>query len=203
MKNPALKGEVSINKMLTTLNPRLRRTDVMFNSFSSCIPNTPKELPWTPKVSFSEVLPQPGVLSHKLKGTVSLKQLKSSANTHVRGKLNKQMHMVNSDVKLIDFTTLFDCNFVDKPFTIHLEPVKLKGVHCIFNFPDKMESILPEAMFKTFQIHFSSPEDSSNYLRNLFQEGNINPLHTEELNINKEDGNSSLCLKAEVSLPWM
>ena len=154
-------------------------------------------------MSFSEVLPQPRMLVQKLKGRISFKQLKSSANTHARRELDKQMHMVNSDVKLIDFTTLFDCNFVDKPFTIHLEPIKLKGVHCIFNFPDKMESILSEGMFKTFQIHFLSPEDSTNYLRNLFQEGTVYPLYTEELNINKEDGNSSLCLKAEVSLPWM
>jgi len=29
------------------------------------------------------------------------------------------------------------------------------------------------------------------------------PPYIEQLNINKEDGNSSLCLKAEVSLPWM
>jgi len=56
-------------------------------------------------------------------------------------------------------------------------------------------------MFKTFQIHFSSPEYSSHYIQNLVQEGNINPLFIEELNINKEDGNSSLCLKAQVSLP--
>jgi len=154
-------------------------------------------------MSFCEILSQPRMFSQKFKGTVSFKQLKSSANTHARRKLNKQVDMVDSDVKLIDFTTLFDCNFMDEPFTIHLEPVKLKGVHRIFNFPDKMESILPEAVFKTFQIHFSSPEDSSNYLRNLFQEGKINPLSIEQLNINKEDGNSSLCLKAEVSLPWM
>jgi len=154
-------------------------------------------------MSFCEILSQPRMLSQKLKGTISFKQLKSSANTHARRKLNKQMYMVNSDVKLVDFTTLFDCNFMDKPFTIHLEPVKFKWVHRIFNFPDKMESILPEAVFKTFQIHFSSPEDSTNYLRNLIQEGTVYPLYTEELNINKEDGNSSLCLKAEVSLPWM
>jgi hypothetical protein len=66
-----------------------------------------------------------------------------------------------------------------------------------------VERILSKAVAKTFQIHFLTPEDSSHYLQNLFKEGNINPLYIQELNINKGDGNSPLCLKAEVPLPWM
>jgi len=189
--------------MLRQIIPRLRRSDVVFNSFSGGVSNAPKELSWTPKMSFSEVVPQPRMLMQELKGRIALKQLKSLTNTHCWRQLNKEMDMVNSNVELVDFTSISDCNFIDEPLTINFDSIKFKGVPSIFRFPDKMESILSEGVFKTLQIHFSSPEDSSNYLQNLVQEGNINPLSIEQLNINKEDGNSSLCLKAEVSLPWM
>ena len=201
MNNPALKGEVSTNKMLTTLNPRLRRSNVVLDSFHSGISNAPEKLPRTPKMSLSKIISQPRMFFHKLKGAISFKQIKSFAHTHSWRKLNKQMDMVNSDMKFIDFASMPECNLIDESLTIHLDPIKLQRVFSIFRFPDKMESILSKAMFKTFQIHFSSPEDSSHYLRNLFKEGKINPPYTEELNINKEDGNSSLCLKAQVSLP--
>ena len=204
MKNLALKDEVSTNiKMSITRDPRLRRSNVVLDSFHSCISNTSKELPRTPKMSLSKVISQPRVFFQKLKSRITFKQLKSFANAHSWGQLNKQMDMVNSNMELIDFTSIPECNLIDESFTIHLDPIKLQRVFSIFRFPDKMESILSKAMFKTFQIHFSSPEDSSHYLQNLFKEGKINPPYTEELNINKEDGNSSLCLKAQVSLPWM
>jgi hypothetical protein len=69
-----------------------------------------------------------------------------------------------------------------------------------------MESILSEGMFKTLQIHFLTPKYSSHYIHNLVSGAqhqslsNINKL--QELNL-VEEGNSSLGLKAEVSLPLM
>jgi hypothetical protein len=189
--------------MLTTFNPWLRRSNVVVNRFNSCVSNTSKKFSRTPKMPFSEIFSQPGMLFQKPKSRSSLKQLKSPANAHCRWQLNKQVKMVDSNMEFVDFTPIFNCNLSDKPLTINSDSIKLKRVFGIFRFPDKMEGILPKAVAKTFQIHFSSPEDSSNYLQNLFQEGNINPLSIEQLNINKEDGNSSLCLKAEVSLPWM
>jgi len=39
---------------------------------------------------------------------------------------------------------------------------------------------------------------------NLVQEGGLDPSWTiDSQNLNLVEGNSSLCLKAEVSLPWM
>lgn len=189
-------------------NPRLRRSNVVLNSFHSCISDATKELPWTPKVSFWEIFPQPRMFPHKLKGTISFKQVKSSTNTHSRRKLNKQMDMVNSDMKFIDFTSIPSSGCPKKSLTIHLQPIKLKWVHCIFNFPHKVKSVLPESMFETFQFHFSTPQTLARNIVhtkfvNLFHEGKINPLDIQELNINKEDGNSSLGSRAEVSLPQM
>ena len=69
-----------------------------------------------------------------------------------------------------------------------------------------MEGILSEGMFKLLQIHFLTPEYSSHYIHHLFSGAqnqslsNIN--RTQELNL-MEQGNSSLGLKAEVSLPSM
>jgi len=73
-----------------------------------------------------------------------------------------------------------------------------------------VESILPEGMIKRLQIHFLSPAQSR--ARELmlskfsfFIEGNVSPLsfkEFQELNL-VEEGNSSLGLKAGVSLPFM
>lgn len=190
------------------INPRLRRADVMLNSFSSCISNTPEEFSRAPEMPVLEIISQPRMLSHQLESTIPFEQLQCFADRHCWRQLNKQMHMVNSNMKLVDFTIIFDCNLADESFTINLQPKKLEGIHSIFNFPDKMESILSEGMFKTFQIHFFAPKTlARNKVHtkfvNLFHEEGTNPLYNQELNINKEDGNSSLCLKAEVSLPWM
>ena len=189
--------------MLTTLNPRLRRSNVVLDSFHSGVSNTPEKLARAPEMSLSKVISQPRMFFHKLKGAISFKQIKSLAHTHGGGELNKQMDMVNSNMQFINLATISSSSCPENSLTIHLNPIKLHRVFSIFRSPDKMESILSKAMFKTFQIHFSSPEYSSHYIQNLVQEGNINPLLIEQLNINKEDGNSSLCLKAQVSLPWM
>ena len=196
--------------MLTLTNPRLRRFNVVVNSFNSCITNTPKEFSRTPKVSVSEMSSKPRMFFEKLKGTVSFKQLKSLANTHGSRQLNKQVDMVNSDVKFIDFTLLPISNLSDKELTIHFEPIELKGVFSIFNFPDKMESILSKAMLPRFQIHFLSSET---LIRNKvltmlgfnFKEPSISASfinNSTELNL-MEHGDSSPNLKVRVSSPLM
>ena len=204
MKHPALKGEVSLNKMLRQIEPRLRRTDIMFNSFSSCVPNASEEFSWTPEMSVSEIISQPRMFVQKFKGTVPLKQLKSFADTHSNWQLNKQVDMINSNMELVDFTSMLDSNFSDKPFTINFDSIKLEGIHSIFGFPDKMESILSEGMFKTFQIHFISPQNIAHAKSvNLVPRAATSSRDIQEFKFYKEDGNSSLGLKAEVSLPLM
>ncbi|VVB79064.1 Uncharacterised protein [uncultured archaeon] len=196
--------------MLNTINPRLRRTDVMLNGIHSCISNTSEEFSWTPEMSMPKMVSQPWMLLQKSKGTVTFKQLKSSTNTHSCWHFNKQMDMINTDMQFINFEPMFFSSFSDKSFTIYQNTEKLEGVHCILRFPDKMESILSEGMFKSLQVHFFAPQTviRNNVLTmfdfNLVQEGGLNPSWTtnsQELNL--AEGNSSLCLKAEVSLPWM
>ena len=160
MNHPALKGEVSLDKMSRQISPRLRRSNVMLNSICSCISNASEEFSWTPEMSFSKILSQPGMFMQKFKGTVSFKQLESFANTHSWGQFNKEMDVVNSNMEFIDFTSMPDSNFEDKPLAINPNSIELKGIHSIFRLPDKVECILPEGMFKGLQIHFLSPKSA-------------------------------------------
>lgn len=193
------------------INPGLGRADVMLNSFGSCISNAPEEFSWAPKMSMPKIISQPRVLLHQFESRIPFEKLKGFANRHSWWQFNKQMDMVYSNMKFIDFTSMFESNFSNKSLTIHFQPIKLEGVHSIFNFPDKMESILPKAVFKTLQIHFFSPE----LTRNIKAHANSICLVTgtqsqsssyinrnQKLNL-VEEGNSSLGLKAEVSLPLM
>ena len=184
--------------MLKLTNPRLRRSNVVLNSFGSCVTNTSKEFSRAPEMSFPKVVSQPGMFLEKFKGAVSFKQLKSHTNTHRRRHLNKQVDMVNSNMELINFEPFFVSHLPQEKLTIHPESIKLKGVSCIFNFPDKMESILSKAMFSGFQIHFLSPKSAGDKahanLMVYFEEPSIQALpnsQTKELNF-MEDGDSSL-----------
>jgi len=168
--------------MLLNITPRLRRFNVVVNSFSGCISDTSKKFSRTPEMSFSKMSPEPGMFLHEHPRRKSLKQLKSHANTHCRGHLNKQVDMVNSDVEFINFEPFSVSHLPQEKFTIHFEPIKLKGISCIFNFPDKMESILSEAVLPRFQIHFSSPEHSPNYVHRFISGGLVSsPSHINNL----------------------
>ena len=149
-------------------------------------------------MSFSKVVSQPRMFFEKFKGTVSFKQLKSHANAHGRRHLNEQVNMVNSDVEFVNFEPFSVSHLPQEKLTIHPEPVKLKGVFGIFNFPHEVECILSEAMLPRFQIHFLSPKSTGdNAHANLnvyFEEPSIQALpnsQTKELNF-MEDGDSSL-----------
>jgi len=210
MNYPALKGEVSLNKkMLMQISPRLGRFNVVGNSFTSCISNTPKEFSWAPEMSFSKITPQPRMLMQEFESRITLEQLQSFTNRHCNWHLNKQVDVVNSNMQLINFEAMPVSSLPDKEFAIHPNSIKLHGVSGIFALPNKVESILPEAMFKTFQIHFFTPKLTRNIIAHanfLFNSGAQQSLsniqNSKELNL-VEEGNSSLCLKAEVSLPLM
>jgi hypothetical protein len=191
--------------MLKLTNPRLGRFDIVVNSFYSGISNTPKEFSRTPEAPFSEIVFQPRMFLHQHPRGESFKQLQSFADTHCRRKFNKQMHMINSNVQFIDFASLSVSNLPQKEFTIHPEPVKFEWIFSIFNFPHKVESILSEAMLPRFQIHFSSPEHSSNYVHQFISGGlESRPSDSNQLTeLNFEDGDSSPNLKVWVSSPWM
>ena len=155
----------------------------------------------------SKMVSQPRMFLHQTKGAVSFEQLKSLADTHSDWHLNEEMNMVNSDVEFIDFEPLPVSNLSQEELTIHFKPIELKRIFSIFNFPDKMESILSEAMFSGFQIHFLSPKSAGDKAHAnfdvYFEEPSIQALpniQTQELNL-MEDGDSSPNLKIWVSSP--
>ena len=159
-------------------------------------------------MSSSKMVSKPGMFLHQLESTVTFEQLQSFADTHGNWHLNEEMDMVNSDMKFINFEPFSVSNLPQEKFTIHSNKLKLERVSCIFNFPDKMESILSEAMFSRFQIHFLSPksaEDKAHANFVFYSEGLVSrPTDTNHSEIlNFEDGDSSQNLKVWVPSPWM
>jgi len=190
--------------MLSQRNPRLRRLDIVSNSFSGCISDAAKEFSRAPEMPFSEIISQPGMLLQQTESTVTFKQLKSLADTHSYRHLDKQMDMVFSDAKFINFAFLPVSNLSDEELAIHPDSIELHRVHSILAFPHKVKSILPEGMFSAFQIHFFAPQNIAHAkFVNLFHGANIEPRFIQEIKFYKEGGNSSIGLKAEVSLPRM
>ena len=194
--------------MLKLTNPRLRRSNIMLNSFGSCIPNTSEEFSWTPEMSLPKIVSKPRMFLHQTESAVPFEQLQGFANTHSDRHLNKEMDMVNSNVKFINFEPFSVSNLPQEKLTIHLQSIKLEGVHSIFNFPDKMEGILSKAVFPGFQIHFLSPKSATRdkahaNLNVYFEESSISTspnTQTKELNL-MGDGDSSPNLKVWVSSP--
>ena len=195
--------------MLTKISPRLGRFNIVSNSFAGCVANTPKEFSRTPEVSSLENFPQPRMFLQEFVSRITFEQLQSSANTHCGWHLNKQVDVINSNVQLINFESILVGSLPDKKLAIHSNPIEFHGVSSILALPNKVESILPETMFKTFQIHFFTPKLTRNItahanFNNLVHGDSINPLDINKLQeLNVEDGNSSRCLKAGVSLPLM
>ncbi len=191
--------------MQSQRNPRLRRIDVVSNSFAGCVADATEEFSRTPEMSFSEIVSQPRMLLQQTESAVTFEKLKSPANTHSGRHLNKQVDVVNSDVKLINLKPFSVSNLPDEEFTIHSDSVKFHGISGILAFPHEVESVLSKGMFSTSQIHFSTPEHSSNYVHQFNSEGLVSrpsdSTHSEILNF--EGGNSSLGFKTEVPLPRM
>ena len=194
--------------MSIQISPRLRRADVMLNSFGSRIADTPEKSTGTPEMSFSEILSQPRMFMQEFKGAITFKQLQGFADGHCWRQFNKQVDMVNCNMQFVNFTSVFDCDFIQKSFAINFHSKKFKWVPSILGFPDKMEGILPEGVLKMFQIHFFAPKVKAskkahaNFV-DLFHEPNIKAHLYSEFKFYKEDGNSSIGLKVEVSLPLM
>jgi hypothetical protein len=171
----------------TQISPRLGRFNVVSNSFTSSISNTPKEFSWTPEMPFGEIISQPRMFLQKFEGRITLEQLQGFANTHCGWHLNKQVDMVNSNMQFINFESVLVGGLPNKKLTIHSDSVKLHGVSGVLTLPNKVESILPEGMFKTFQIHFIFPQNiahakSDNLVSGAQQSlSNINRI--QELNL--------------------
>lgn len=199
MNNPALKGEVSTKeKMLSQTNPRLRRTDVMFNSFASCVTNTSEELSWTPEMSFSEMPSQPRMLTEEFKGRIAFEQLKCFTGAHGCWHLNEEMHMIDSNVQLVNPESMSLSSFSDKHFDVNSDPIKSHRVFGVLGLPNKVEIILPESVSGTSQIPFFAPaklagDKAHANIAKFNSRGATAPLVSNQFNkLNFEDGNSSL-----------
>jgi hypothetical protein len=130
------------------------------NSFTSCISNASEEFSRAPEMPCSEMVSQPRMFLHQLESRIPLKQLQCFADTYSGGHFNKQMDMVNCNMQLINFESIFESSLPDEKLAVHSDKLKFKWVSGIFGFPDKMEGILSEGMFKTLQIHFFSPKSA-------------------------------------------
>ena len=163
----------------------------MLNSFGSCISDAPEEFSRAPEMSFCKIISEPRMFLHEFKRTVALEQLKGFADRHCWRQFNKQMYVIDSDVNFINFTSVFDCDFMDKSLAINSNSEKFEGVHCIFGLPHEVESILPEGMTERLKIHFFAPELVTRNIAHansnlVFKEPNIWALsinHLQELNI--------------------
>ena len=178
--------------MLSKINPRLRRSNIMLDGLTGSITNTSKKFAWAPEMSFFKIISKPGMFLQQSESRSTFEQLQSFTKTHGRRKFNKQMHMINCNMQLVNFTPVFNCNFFDESLTIHPDPIEFHGISSIFRFPYKMEGILPEAMAKGFQFHFLTPQTFirnkvlTMFETNLFKEGNIYPSlsnTSKELNL--------------------
>ena len=181
--------------MLRKFRPGLGRANVMVNSFASRVSDAPEEFSRTPEMSFCKIISKPRVFLHEFKCAVPFEQLECFADRHCWRQFNEKMDMVNSDVNFINFTSVFNCNFMDKFFAINSNSEKFERIHCIFGLPHEVESILPEGMAERLKIHFFAPELVTRNIAHAnstfnFIEGNICPHYfndIQELNIN-EDG---------------
>jgi hypothetical protein len=143
--------------MLRQIEPRLGRGNVMLDSFSSCVANTPEKFSRAPKVPFSEILPKPRMLLHDFESRVSLKKLQCPADRHCGGKFNKKMDVVSSNMQLINLASISECSLPNKSLAIRFNSMELERVPSIFRLPHKVEGILPEGMAKGLKVHFFAP----------------------------------------------
>jgi len=160
-------------------------------------------------MSLSEVVSQPWMLLKKFIGRIAFKQLQSPADTYGCWYFNKQMHMITGNMQFVNAKPMSFGNLPYENFTIPSDQIKLHRISGIFGLPHKVESVLSERVFGTSQIHFSPPKKPTrnpahaNFM-NFAGDSTSESLHINnftELNIGY--GNSSLCFKAEVSLPLM
>jgi hypothetical protein len=140
-----------------SIDPRLRRTNVVLNSIAGCVPNTSEELSRTPEMPFSKILPQPWMFLQKFIGGNSFKQLECFTNTHGGRHFNEKVDVVDTYMHFIDAESIFFSNFADKPFTVNPDTIELHRILGVLGFPDKVKGILPESMFEAFQVHFFTP----------------------------------------------
>src|SRR3989344_4904829 len=130
--------------------------NVVLDGFASNITNTPKEFSMTPEMPFSKVSSQPRMLLKNSISRISLKKLKCFSNTHYMRDFNKEMYMVRHYFKFINLKIISFSYFPQNFFAKYSKFFKFEWVFCIFSFPHKVKSILPNRMSEMCKFHFSS-----------------------------------------------
>ena len=182
----------------------------MGGGFGGCVADAAEEFSRAPEMPFAEMPSEPRMFLEKFKGTATFKQLQCFADARRRWKFDEEVDVVGSDVKFVNFESPSVSDPSQKKFAVHFQPVKFERVFRVFNFPDKMESVLSEAVLPGFQIHFLFPKSATRNKAHAnfdvyFEEPSIPTIpniQTKELNL-LEDGDSSQNLKVWVSSSWM
>ena len=128
--------------------------NVVLNSFTSNVSNTPKEFSRAPEMSFSEMPSQPRMLLENSISAYPLKQLQGFTHTHRMGNLYKQMYMVGLYIKFINLKLVLRSNFSQYLFAKDFKLFKFKRILSILAFPHKVKCILSDSMSKIADFHF-------------------------------------------------
>ena len=132
--------------------------DVGLDNFRGNVPYRTEKLARAPEVSFSKMLAQPRMLAKKFVRATAFKQLKSFANRHGGRYSYKHMYVVRFNLKFKDINIPFLRGFAQKLVAMLPNYLKLKRVFRIFGLPNKVISILSDAVpmvVKSF--HFMIP----------------------------------------------
>jgi len=132
--------------------------DVGLDNVRGNVSHRSEKLTRTPEVSFSKMLAQPRMLAKKFVRTTAFKQLKSFTNGHSRRYSDKHVDMIRLNLKFVDFYVFVTSNFTQKLVTMSPEHIKLEWVLRVFRFPNKMISILSNAVSMVVKsFHFMIP----------------------------------------------
>jgi hypothetical protein len=105
-------------------------------------------------MSLPEITPQPSVLSEKFISTIALKQVKGFAHTRRVRNLNKTMHVVRHNLKLIKLHAVTLSSFTQNCFARLPHPRELKTIPTILRLPHQVKTVLPNCMGKNVCFHF-------------------------------------------------
>ncbi len=133
--------------------------DVGLDDIGCYITHASKEFPRTPKMAFTEMPAQPGMLAEEPVGAAVFKQLKCFRNAQVRGQSNKQVDVVGFNPKLEYFHIMVSRTLAQKKLTMFADNRKLERVLSVFRLPHEVERVLSNSMAAVgeFLNHFFTP----------------------------------------------
>jgi len=123
--------------------------NVRLYNIRSHVANAAEKLSGTPEVSLTKMSSQPRMLTEKFVGAAAFQQLERSGDAHNRRQINKQMDMINLNMKLKYCYIVKFCYLAQKLLTMFANNLKLERIHSILGFPHKVECVLSNTVTKT------------------------------------------------------